>query len=883
MTAPQKAAFTLLISVIAMAVFSVLAFTGLFDLIEARFYNPSVARSQIAVAGRDAEAIRAFLEGLERDFAETLNNDAVRRSFLPSQDGQDIFERTQIYGLLSESQKGLQSVRFVDAGGVRIHFSTNPADILNQDTNRVAYRNYPETAPFAPFGVLAVPEQGNPKITFDSVNERVVLSFPFYDSFEVYRGSALFSVSSRALTDMLVVAGRLRAGEDISLVSQPGGVVLGVPGPGKQAVVPVVASAWQEGIVGLSSLSSNNSGSSLILVSAKTEPGFFVGRIVEAKLFAFPAVMKLILLVSFFLTVYLTIFLCFSFRADTMTVIRNRIKNLELSLIREYYERKGEMDWNRWRRELENRREDVRTELKRGVRTKNGQAGDVDILINKSWDEILNAIGGPVIDEDKLQGILNRLVRAASDSARPPRIIDGGILEELEEAEPAELTDDNEELEELTEPADNDVLEELEELTELTDDGLAEFGEETADGVEELEEAAELTEPADNGVLEELEAEPAELTELTNDDGFAEFGEGPADGSGVLEELEAEPAEFVELTDNNGIVEFGEETSAELTDDNGIVEFGEGPADGSGALEELEAEPAELTDNDVVEFGEETSAELTDNGIVEFDEEAWTDPGTFEADVVLEGPEIAIEIPETEEAEILEEPGERNASIVDEIAAAEADLAAHPRRKSNIQLVFGGDDIPYIVESSGLELVDELSAVDGVDGVDGVEEPEELEALEELETGEVMELDMGDESESAEAPRSGANGNSHYEDIASRIEFSGAEDEGEDFEGELEVVSPFATVLSHINFGNDEPEMPEELYADAPLFYPPFHYENRSLELLDSDAAIEEAIIEENGLSYVNETARSPDGETEKKLDPGLKTLVDSVIQKSAD
>jgi len=44
--------------------------------------------------------------------------------------------------------------------------------------------------------------------------------------------------------------------------------------------------------------------------------------------------------------------------------------------------------------------------------------------------------------------------------------------------------------------------------------------------------------------------------------------------------------------------------------------------------------------------------------------------------------------------------------IRDEDLSALADLEAN-RKTSNLRVIFGEDDIPYIVESSGLELVDD--------------------------------------------------------------------------------------------------------------------------------------------------------------------------------
>jgi hypothetical protein len=797
---------------VAAAALSVFAFTGFFDLIETRFYNPSIANSQIREVTRDAQTIHSFLAELEKSFSDTLADDAVRRSFLPNQSAQDIFDRTRIYGLLLESQKGIQSVRFVDSGGLRIHFSTNPEDLLSQGEERIAYRNYTDTVPFTPYDVLAVPDQGSPKLFLDQRNDRVVFSFPFYDSLEVYRGTALYSVSVRAVADMLVTAGRLRVGEDLSLISVPAGMVSGMAYSGKEVIIPIISSIWAGSGAALNTLDSGNSTSSLVLVSAQTETGLFIGRVVEERIFAFPGAMKLILLVSLFLTLYLTIFLCFNLRADTMTVIQNRLKNLELSLIREYYERKGEMDWNHWYRELENRRKDVQNELKRGIKTKNAAAlmEDIDSLINKSWDEILTAIGGKretrlAIDEDKLQNILNRVLLAAGTS---PVVPGGGV--------PKPLTIP---ITQTAGPAAAHTAEEAEVVEEL---GEAEV--EEAEAVEEL----------GDGEVEETEP-------------MGELGEAGVEEAEAVEELGAAEVEDAEQVEELGD---GEAEEAEQVGESGEAEAAD--FDDAEVLEELDGE--ELEDVPREDLPKDSAA-----------------PGTSGAGV--------------KEDRIL---------TAEEIAGAEAELASQSRKKSNIQLVFGDDDIPYIVESSGLELVDDG---DDVSAINNINTDDEIGELEELDDDDIGELGIEKESPveepavSAEAPPAV----DPAVNAASRIEFSEAGETAEEEElvDNLEIVSPFATMLSRFNDdgilkpSDDDTERTktpgqlEELNDEGmSLIYQPFqNEETHSPELLDS-AGPAGIIEEKDGVNYVNETVKFPNEETEKNLDQGLKSLVNSVIKK---
>jgi hypothetical protein len=855
LTVSQKVALSLLISVVLVGGFSVLAFTGFFNLVETRFYNPSITKSLDREVRRDAETIQAFLDELQEGFAAAMEDGPVKRSFLPNQTTQDIFERTRLYGILMESQKGLQSVRFVDVGGMRLHFSTDPEDIQSQANDTITYKNYEETASYVPYGELSVASGGNPKITLDQRNDRIVFSFPFYDSMEIYRGTALYSLSIRAVAERLIVEGRIKIGEDLSVISVPPGVVSGLPSTGRDAIIPVISSVWRENLFSLTALDSQSSSSALALVSAKTEKGLIVGRVVDAALFAFPQVMKMILLASIFLTVFLTIFLAFNLRPDTLTVIQNRLKGLQLSLIREYYERKGEMDWNHWYHELELRREDVRSELKRGVKGKPpALLEDIDSLIDKSWDEILTAIGGKretrlAIDEDKLQNILHRMLLARGDSpvlpgggpaaadqvlnvpatrgaapgatsvrAAGPAGADAAAAPEVPQAR-SEEPEEIETLEEMEEPED------MEELS----------------GEEEPETAATEEVP------EAEDAEPAVAAELPGE----EEPEAPAEPAAVEEVPEAEEAEPADLEELPEAEDAEPAVAAELPGE----EEPEVPAEPAAAEEVPETEEAEPADLEELSGAEEQQ--------------------------YLSGGEEADEVEDLSEVEdIDEEPDNiKILSDTEDLTDSKPPVPFKPPAspKSNIQLVFGEDDIPTIVESSGLELVDDMD----IPGPAGGGEPDFVEELEELE-----------ELETAPAPVSFPLSEA---DMASRIEFgsSGKEEEGEELEEEIEIVSPFADMYSKFDdketFRDDEEDTGtiktsgrlEELNADysMSMVYKPFQYQDKG-EPQELKSAGPGIITQKNGIHYVDKKVKTPDDETFKTLDPGLKNLVDSVIGK---
>lgn len=402
----QKAFLSLLISLMLCAGIAALTYTGLFDLIETHFYNPSITGALIRETGRDAELIQDFFYELQDRFESSLNEPAVRRSFLSSQNSADIFERSKIYGLLQESVPGLYSVRFVDASGTHIHFSTYSPDILSQDHHSIVYRTYNENPANLPFDTVHLPAQEQGKLTLDT--DRIIFSFPFYDSLGVYQGTALFTVSVAAVYGQLVSAGRIMAGDDLLINTAPPGIISLPPGFSKTEILARSSVIWNTEGSGFTPFSSADSGTTLALVWVKIRQGILYGRVVYGNMFLLSNTMRILLLAAIFLTIYLILFFFFNLKPDPMTKIKYRLQKLQASLVKQI----SEDDNTDWAWKLEQRREDVRDELKRTLKT--GKSGysenDIDSLIDESWDGLIAFAGrrkkNTVSDDDRLMQTL---------------------------------------------------------------------------------------------------------------------------------------------------------------------------------------------------------------------------------------------------------------------------------------------------------------------------------------------------------------------------------------------------------------------------------------------------------------------------------------------
>lgn len=275
------------------------------------------------------------------------------------------------------------------------------------------------------------------------------------------------------------------------------------------------------------------------LISVLLCAGIIVLAISES-IFSMPPTVQIIFVISLLLSVFLTVFLLFNLRQDPVTIIQNRLKRLQVSLIEQFYEQKADMDWNRWIRELRQQREEVRYILKRGVKIqdkKNQTKSDIDALIDKSWNELFAMIGGRReigIDEEKLKAIFTRVlaelgatIPMSQSLPETPLVekVQEPAQEELQKTDDLiELLDELEVVEEpetipetmLEEPEDAELIEEVEEPEEITDEIAMEEkpAAETLKGPEvDLAEIASLIE---FGKISDEEENDEELT-LQND------------------------------------------------------------------------------------------------------------------------------------------------------------------------------------------------------------------------------------------------------------------------------------------------------------------------------------------------------------------------------
>jgi translation initiation factor 1 (eIF-1/SUI1) len=428
MSIHRKAFLCILLTGLFSAAFVVFSYSRLFDLIEFEYYAPSISRDMQTKINADARAISAKFGKLEGMFERMLENTSIRSAFAPNQNQIVIFDSSRIAGELTTAIPELQWIRIVDAAGRRIHFSTDSADYVMRSGTAAAYRAWTETPNNFQISADMLEKNG---IMLDDINERVIFYMQFYDNENIKRGVALFSLSSRIIYDALLSAELVRLSDPISLVSEPDGILIGLRADYDGSLREAVGGIWKSREFGISGTSSyaalrnivrSSTRRSFVLFSKRTEQNIFVGFLVSEDNFTLPDALKIILVTMFTITIFVVLFFLFNIKQDTATIIQNRVRNLQVSLYREYSEHKLLMDWGEWKRELASRREDVRMELRRGFGAKKLKYADayINSFFDRCWDELVNVISSQTknqlesLDEKKLEDILKRILAAST-------------------------------------------------------------------------------------------------------------------------------------------------------------------------------------------------------------------------------------------------------------------------------------------------------------------------------------------------------------------------------------------------------------------------------------------------------------------------------------
>ena len=557
MTSGQKTAVSLLISVVLFAAFVVAAFTGLFSVIDARFYEPGKISQIQKHLDTVSENFNEYIETLESRFGKNENSflkQTCVQSYIENQPSDEVVrERSKLSGDLFSQTPGLLGMRLIDKNGSSVHFSTFSSDVLNRTSEIVSFKNYTDAITLTgekeiPFEKISSPDSYGTngvvcKTVFDGRDNRIILSFPYYDSYKAYRGTFVFYVNANDFNRVLLSKKIITFGDTGSLVSglnfeeekketeYKSGFVFGIPAVGKKIFEQEILSRWEKGLFAPEKIVYKSSEDSfaiqeydaaienkksdnnywVLVSSTKTDFGY-IGGIYPDEMFAMPDAVKILLLICIFVTLFLVVFLAVNLKQDDMVVIRERIRRLQLGIVSEYLKKKENVDWQVVSGKIAERRQDVTLEIIRSLgRKAKKHDKEVNELINRSWDELLAAMSVQVRKENNEKGLTN----AAEIKSMLEELLSSGNIKVQTvgsdvnvmpvTVKPSKSVPVTEQVQELDKVEEAEAVEELEEVEET--ESVEELEE-----VEEAEAVEELEDVEDAEAVEELET--ADLTSM---------------------------------------------------------------------------------------------------------------------------------------------------------------------------------------------------------------------------------------------------------------------------------------------------------------------------------------------------------------------------------
>ena len=604
MSAGQKIAVSLLISVILFAAFTVAAFAGLFSFVEARFYQPLVVKTNEQRLKNLAEKEEEYSEVLNQRFAAFAAKKETASYATAAPTVSDQKNRTNLTGTLFSQTPSLMGIRIIDKNGRNIHYSSFAADEKFRSKGQVSYKNYGELQDL-PFEVLSCEDIRSGtgvhhRIVREQKKNRILYSYPFYDVYSAYRGTIVFYCDASDFNRFLSSQNIIALNENFVLVSNEvsvaeenkGGYVYGLPLVGQDLLTSTLIEKIRgKKVSSLEKIAATQDGNWLAFIYFNQD-GTFIARFIkdEALLFSLPV--RVLLLAIVFLTLFLVIYLIFNLRHDDMVVIKDRIRRFQIAFIEEYTEKSEAGTLKLLPADLEKRKLTLNEEIRQSL-GKRGQrhSAEVNALLERSWNEIMGtvsqthglALAKPSTDTAEIKRMLEEVLgsgklqiqaapqttqakTAVSPAAERPKTVenlaeadDAEALDEVEPLEDAEVPDEAEPLEDAETLDEAEPLEDAEELDEAEplDDAEVLDEAEPLEDAEELDEAEPLedaevldeVEPLDDA--EELdEAEPLEDAEVPDE-------ADPLDDAEVLDK--AEPLDDAESLDEAEPLEDAEE------------------------------------------------------------------------------------------------------------------------------------------------------------------------------------------------------------------------------------------------------------------------------------------------------------------------------------
>ena len=389
MSTGKKAGISLIITLLIFAIFAVFSFARLFGTFETKFYQPAVISGMEKHLKEVSACLDEYTLNQASKFATYSNLYWVKNSSSYTQTEDDIQKREENAISLMEEISGLQGIRIIDSIGKKIIYSTFKNDTSNYTENlELPYENIKSNQ--------EIENRNKGKIIFDNTKERIIYSFPFYDNYDIYRGSIVFYVAGSDFNNYLISKNILSFSEKATLVAtvfsnsteQSKGFVLGLPTVSAEAIISKIVDLWNKDSFETQKVLHSEDYNWFVVSDNSGKTGI-ISLVFKDDILVFSSELKILLLLCAFITLYLIVLLILNIKQDDQVIIKDKIKKFKVALINEYLNNSDDVNWDEVSKFLAIRKYQINNDIRYylGKKAKTHKVL-VDNLLEKTWEDV---------------------------------------------------------------------------------------------------------------------------------------------------------------------------------------------------------------------------------------------------------------------------------------------------------------------------------------------------------------------------------------------------------------------------------------------------------------------------------------------------------------
>ena len=476
MSSAKKVILSLIITILIFSVVAFISFAELFSVFETRFYQPAVIKGMEKRLKNISACLDEYTVIQAKEFCQFVELSCIKTVSLLEQSELDIEDRENFASELFLRNAGLQGVRIIDSNGKKILYSTFKTD--NSE-----YNKNPEL-PYEAIKANDNPENKNKaKIVFDNSNERILYSIPFYDTYDLYRGSAIFYVAGIDFNRYLIAKQILSVSEQSKLVAtvfsdsskQYKGFVLGLPSISYEVLISKITDLWSNNTFDTQKILHSEDYNWFVISDNSGKTGI-ISLVFKDDILIFNTGIKVLFLLTVFITLFLIILLFFNIKQDDEAIIKDKIKRFKIALINEYLLGSGEENWEEVSKFLTVRKHQINHDVKKYL-GKKGQKHKilVENLLEDTWSDIEKIIiSNEKFEEDfdDYEHLEQEYEAVEVMQEKPSNVVDLSLENETEDfskIEESNTIDEFEELQPMEEISELEPIEDTEDL-QKTDD-----------------------------------------------------------------------------------------------------------------------------------------------------------------------------------------------------------------------------------------------------------------------------------------------------------------------------------------------------------------------------------------------------------------------------